>query len=303
MDAVRAAVVAAGLPLILKDRNNAPNFPPPRLRDTPDPEALRPASAPMMWFYQMTTTVWDGARSPDNAYKGAVKRWRRLRARALTDRALAADRAAADRAAVSAKWAAAVTRRAAEDAASPYPNPFPVFISPSVLHPVAPDDRAAAAATLRSNLAYLERHATLRSNLACLETLTGGRVVDAENADLAAAGLSEVVIEPDDYERAAPAPRGAFYVLAWTATPPSRRKKRSRDVFGELMQPRVSRMSARRKKDAAARVARRGVFFFGVRGAPPGPFSGLSPAVLAVPPRSEPTGARPSATRAPSPTR
>ena len=34
-----------------------------------------------------------------------------------------------------------------EDAASPYPNPFPVFISPSVLHPVAPDDRAAAAAT------------------------------------------------------------------------------------------------------------------------------------------------------------
>ena len=64
MDAVRAAVVAAGLPLILKDWNNAPDFPPPRLRDTPDPEALRPASAPMMWFYQMTTTVWDGARAP-----------------------------------------------------------------------------------------------------------------------------------------------------------------------------------------------------------------------------------------------
>ena len=71
MDAVRAAVVAAGLPLILKDWNNAPDFPPPRLRDTPDPEALRPASAPMMWFYQMTTTVWDGARSPNNAYEGA----------------------------------------------------------------------------------------------------------------------------------------------------------------------------------------------------------------------------------------
>ena len=62
MDAVRAAVVAAGLPLILKDWNNAPDFPPPRLRDTPDPEALRPASAPMMWFYQMTTTVWDGLK-------------------------------------------------------------------------------------------------------------------------------------------------------------------------------------------------------------------------------------------------
>ena len=82
MEAVRTAVVAAGLPLILKDRNNAPDFPPPRLRDTPDPEALRPASAPMMWFYQMTTTVWDGARSPNNAYEGAVKCWRRLRARA-----------------------------------------------------------------------------------------------------------------------------------------------------------------------------------------------------------------------------
>ena len=56
MEAVRTAVVAADLPLILKDRNNAPDFPPPRLRDIPDPEALRPVSA-MMW-YQMTTTVW-----------------------------------------------------------------------------------------------------------------------------------------------------------------------------------------------------------------------------------------------------
>ena len=139
MDAVRAAVVAAGLPLILKDRNNAPDFPPPRLRDTPDPEALRPDSAPMMWFYQMTTTVWDGARSPHNAYEVAVTRWRRLRKRALAaqkraadraaaDRALAEDRAAADRAAFSAKLAAAVAQRAAEDARSPYPNPLPIFI-------------------------------------------------------------------------------------------------------------------------------------------------------------------------------
>ena len=89
MDAVRAAVVAAGLPLILKDWNNAPDFPPPRLRDTPDPEALRPASAPMMWFYQMTTTVRDGARGAVNVYERTVRIWRRLRKRTLDARTLA----------------------------------------------------------------------------------------------------------------------------------------------------------------------------------------------------------------------
>ena len=90
----------------------------------------------MMWFYQMSTTVWDGARSRNNAYEVAVKRWRRLRKGALDARKLAADRAAADGAATSAKWAKAVSQRAAEDAASPYPNPFPIMI------PNSAEDRA-----------------------------------------------------------------------------------------------------------------------------------------------------------------
>ena len=90
----------------------------------------------MMWFYQMSTTVWDGARSRNNAYEVAVKRWRRLRKHALDARKLAADRSAADGAATSAKWAKAVSQRAAEDAASPYPNPFPIMI------PNSAEDRA-----------------------------------------------------------------------------------------------------------------------------------------------------------------
>ena len=120
----------------------------------------------MMWFYQMSTTVWDGARSRNNAYEVAVKRWRRLRKRALDARKLAADRAAADGAATSAKWAKAVSQRAAEDAASPYPNPFPIMI------PNSAEDRAMlpvskrAAADSRGSPADRDVGAVLRPRVA-----------------------------------------------------------------------------------------------------------------------------------------